>query len=211
MPSLCLEAYLSQYERWPRRGRHVLAQFDEQSVVVYQAYGRSIGNFAKENGHFFGGGFSFNRMSWIKPNFLWMMYRSGWASKPGQEVVLAVWIARTLFDTFLAEAVPSNWDRTRYSSRAEWKKATNTSNVLLQWDPDHDPAGGPIERRALQLGLRGDALESFARPIQVEDISDFVHSEHAKYRIAGVQALTTPREDVYPCRQMTASLLSIAP
>jgi len=25
-----------------------------------------------------------NRMTWIKPNFLWMMYRSGWASKKNQ-------------------------------------------------------------------------------------------------------------------------------
>ncbi|WP_425365083.1 DUF4291 family protein [Eubacterium ruminantium] len=29
----------------------------------------------------FGSHFSMNRMSWIKPSFLWMMYRCGWCGK----------------------------------------------------------------------------------------------------------------------------------
>ena len=66
-------------------GRHVLAQYDAETVVVYQAYRPSIGAFAATHGYF-GGGFSPSRMSWIKPNFLWMMYRCGWATKEGQEV-----------------------------------------------------------------------------------------------------------------------------
>jgi hypothetical protein len=28
------------------------------------------------------------------------------------------------------------------------------SEVRLQWNPDHDPTGNKLERRALQLGLR---------------------------------------------------------
>ncbi|MFT5999906.1 MAG: hypothetical protein ACI81P_002365 [Neolewinella sp.] len=32
-----------------------------------------------------GPAFSYQRMSWIKPNFLWMMYRCGWAKKQDQE------------------------------------------------------------------------------------------------------------------------------
>ena len=46
-------------------------------------------------------------MSWIKPNFLWKMYRCGWATKEGQEIVLAVWIASAAFaavDISLEEA-----------------------------------------------------------------------------------------------------------
>ncbi|WP_458785448.1 DUF4291 family protein [Vallitalea sediminicola] len=30
----------------------------------------------------FGSSFKLNRMTWVKPSFLWMMYRSGWAKKP---------------------------------------------------------------------------------------------------------------------------------
>jgi Domain of unknown function (DUF4291) len=104
---LLTEPYLNQASNWPKTGRHILAQFDENTVVVYQAYRPAIGLFAAEHGYF-GGEFSLNRMSWIKPNFLWMMYRSGWGTKPGQEVILAVWLKRSAFDEILASAIHSN-------------------------------------------------------------------------------------------------------
>ena len=54
----------------------------------------------------FGGDkFSFSRMSWIKTNFLWMMYRCGWTSKPGQEHVLAVRITHEGFNTILSQVL----------------------------------------------------------------------------------------------------------
>jgi len=80
---LIAEPYNAQLAVWPASGRHILAQFDEHSVVVYQAYNAAIGNFAAKNGYF-GGEFRLNRMSWIKTNFLWMMYRSGWGQKPNR-------------------------------------------------------------------------------------------------------------------------------
>jgi hypothetical protein len=89
MTRLTVEPYVEQSRRWPRSGRHILAQFDENEIDVYQAYRPDIGRFAAEHGYF-GGAFSYERMSWIKPNFLWMMYRSGWGKKEGQEVTLAV-------------------------------------------------------------------------------------------------------------------------
>src|SRR4051794_25066955 len=82
---LITEPYLVQNARWPRSGRHIPAQFDAESVVVYQAYNLSIGHFAARHGYF-GGDFSTSRMTWIKPNFLWMMYRSGWGTKENREV-----------------------------------------------------------------------------------------------------------------------------
>ncbi len=74
------ELYTEQTVRWPSEGRHILAHYDDRSIIVYQAYRPSIGRFAIEHGYF-GGDFSFARMSWIKPNFLWMMYRSGWGTR----------------------------------------------------------------------------------------------------------------------------------
>src|SRR5687768_745685 len=120
---LATERYEAQTARWPTRGRHILAQFDDTSVVVYQAYRPSIGTFAAANGHFRGGGFSLDRMSWIKPNFLWMMYRCGWAQKDGQEVVLAVRIKREGFDAVLEAAVPSSYHAHRYPTRDDWQQA----------------------------------------------------------------------------------------
>src|SRR5215468_2098098 len=99
MISLKTEAYLTQVERWPKFGRWILAQYDAESIVVYQAYKPEIGHFAAQNGYF-GGEFSLKRMSWIKPNFLWMMYRSGWATKQDQEIVSACGCAASSLTTF---------------------------------------------------------------------------------------------------------------
>ena len=113
---LVTEKYLTQVSNWPERGKHILAQFDENSIVVYQAYRPEIGHFAVSKGYF-GGEFSLSRMSWIKPNFLWMMYRSGWGTKIGQEVILAVTIQRTAFDEILAKAVHSIFIPTIYKTQ----------------------------------------------------------------------------------------------
>lgn len=194
-----LELYSDQAARWPKSGRHILAQFDADSIVVYQAYRPETGRFAAEHGYF-GTGFSLGRMSWIKPNFLWMMYRSGWASKEGQEVVLALRLRRAAFDEILSEAVPSCFQREAYASEHEWKAAVARSDVRLQWDPDHHPSGSPVERRAIQLGLRGPVLARYAKEllVSVEDISGFVREQRAHVEKKDYGLLKTPREDVYP-------------
>jgi hypothetical protein len=166
------ENYLIQKQRWPKQGRHILAQFDKDRVVVYQAYRPEIGDFAASNGYF-GGAYSLSRMSWIKANFLWRMYRCGWASKPGQEVVLAVRIKRSAFAEILRAAVYSSYVSAVYGDRETWKNALSNSSVRLQWDPDHNPTGEKVERRAIQLGLRQAVLASYARQwiLDIEDVS----------------------------------------
>src|SRR5262249_45840354 len=116
------ELYLKQRQCWPACGRHILAQFDAESIVVYQAYRPEIGHFAAEHSYF-GGSFSLDRTSWIKPNFLWMMFRSGWGTKESQEVTLAVWLQRSAFDAILKEAVHSTFVPEVYRSQKEWKQA----------------------------------------------------------------------------------------
>lgn len=116
MPLITLP-YTTQATTWPQQGRHILAQFDAETVVVYQAYRPEIGHFAARHGYF-GGAFSLSRMSWIKPNFLWMMYRSGWGIKPDQEVTLAIRLQRVAFDALLAQAVPSSFDARHFETEA---------------------------------------------------------------------------------------------
>ncbi|HEU4557133.1 MAG TPA: DUF4291 domain-containing protein [Longimicrobium sp.] len=196
--TLATEPYLAQVERWPRCGRHVLAQFDDESVVVYQAYRPAIGHYAARHQRF-GGEFSFTRMSWVKTNFLWMMYRSGWGTKPGQEVTLAVRIRRAGFDQLLREAVHSSFAPEVYADHAAWEAAVAGSSVRLQWDPDHDPTGAKVERRAVQLGLRGEVLAAYARDwiVEISDISPFVVEQRSHAR-PPYSSLVTPCEDVYP-------------
>lgn len=194
---LVTEKYGALRDSWPSEGRHILAHFDDESVVVYQAYRPEIGEFAAKHGYF-GGAFSFTRMSWVKPNFLWMMYRSGWARKEGQEVVLAIRLKREAFDEILAAAVHSSYQPGVYASQAEWKAMLPTSQVRLQWDPDHDPSGASQERRAIQLGLRGKTLRDYATDwiLEIEDISDFVRREASRRTDAA--SLMLPKESVYP-------------
>jgi hypothetical protein len=191
---------------WPTSGRHILASYDDTSVVVYQAYRPSIGRFAATNGYF-GGEFSFSRMSWIKPNFLWMMYRSGWGTKEDQEVTLAVRLRRQAFDAILAAAVPSAHDPELFGSREAWQAAVKTSDVRLQWDPDHDPSGAPTQRRAVQLGLRGDVLARYAREdlVSIEDVSEQVAAQRANARDFRHADLRVPRERVYPVTEPTTA------
>jgi len=196
---LVTEPYLEQLQRWPTSGRHILAQFDDHAVVVYQAYRPTIGHFAVQHG-FFGGSFSLDRMSWIKPNFLWMMFRSDWGTKQDQGVTLAVWLKRSAFDAILCEAVHSSFQPAVYPNETAWKQALAHSFVRLQWDPDHDPSGGKVERRAIQLGLRDDLLARYAREwiIHIEDISAFVTQQRRYAQSAGYARLVTPREIIYP-------------
>jgi len=195
--NLRTESYLEQRQRWPKSGRHILAQYDDESVVVYQAYRPAIGNFAAAHGYF-GGEFSLGRMSWIKPNFLWMMYRSGWGSKEGQEVVLAIRLRRSAFDEILSQAVHSSFVPDGYALRSEWQEMVKTSDVRLQWDPDHAPSGAKEERRAIQLGLRGEVLRRYAREwiVDIQDVSGFVAEQRES--LSAFENLRTPAERVYP-------------
>ncbi|MBD1923988.1 DUF4291 domain-containing protein [Microcoleus sp. FACHB-831] len=197
--SLNTEPYLTQISKWPETGRHILAQFDDTSIVVYQAYRPAIGRFAASH-NYFGGEFSLNRMSWIKPNFLWMMYRSGWGTKEGQEVTLAVRLKRSAFDEILSAAVHSSFLPDFYPSEKEWQQAVEQSSVRLQWDPDHHPSGAKLERRAIQLGLRGDVLRHYAQDwiVNIEDISEFVRQQQEFVKAGDWSKLLTPCEEVYP-------------
>lgn len=200
------EPYLHQKDRWPQRGRVILAQYDTDSIVVYQAYRPAIGDFAAQHGYF-GGEFKLSRMTWIKPNFLWMMYRSGWGVKPGQEVILAIRLHRSAFDSILAQAVHSSFQSGLYENQESWQKAVQTSDVRLQWDPDHHPAGNKLERRAIQLGLRGEAIRKYAQEwiIDIEDISDFVAEQRQHVVSGNYEALLTPAESPYPVQALETS------
>ncbi|MEZ6036452.1 MAG: DUF4291 domain-containing protein [Planctomycetota bacterium] len=207
---LLTEPYLAQRARWPAEGRVVLAQADATSVIVYQAYRPAVGHFAAQHG-WFGGEFSLNRMTWIKPNFLWMMYRSSWGTAHNQEVVLAVRMRREAFDHVLATAVHSQFDAERYDSQEHWQKRVAGSDVRLQWDPDHAPGGAPQARRAVQLGMRGAAARSYSRDwlLGIEDISPFVAEQRAHVAAGALDRLVTPREEPYPIAAETARHLGI--
>jgi hypothetical protein len=203
--------YLEQVHSWPNTGRHILAQFDETSICVYQAYRPSIAEYAVANQRF-GGDFSYSRMSWIKPNFLWMMYRAGWATKEGQERILAIRLPRAFFDELLRSSVRSSRDPERFDSEESWRLAVAESDVRLQWDPDHDPSGRALERRAVQLGLRGEMLRRYGERevLSITDITDFVANQR-RHVEGDISLLEVPSESVYVPEVSAARTVGIDP
>lgn len=195
---LHIKPYKEQLNEWPQSGHHIMAQYNDEKVIVYQSYRPAIGDFAFRN-QFFGGPFSLQRMTWVKPNFLWMMYRNGWGTKEGQEVVLAIHLKRDAFERYLTGAVYSNYQEDVYGTKEAWKEAVQNSNVRLQWDPDHDPYGAKLERRAIQLGIRNEEIVSYAKEdiIEIEDISSFVAEQYQHVLANNLEALLIPEEHPY--------------
>lgn len=97
----------------------IRAQHDEDAVRVYQAYADEIADRALTAGRFVEP-FRLNRMSWIKPSFNWMMYRSGFARKEGQTRVLAIDLSREGFDWMIQNAVLSHFDPSLFGSKQQW-------------------------------------------------------------------------------------------
>ncbi|KAJ3259553.1 hypothetical protein HK103_002106 [Boothiomyces macroporosus] len=187
------EKYLSALSVWPPNGKHVLAQYDNEGIWVYQAYRPEIANHAVQHQRLDTCSlFSCTRMSWIKTNFLWMQYRSGWSTKENQERCLAIKLERSFFDWLLANAVESN---------EKIREKIEQSDIRLQWDPDHDPIGRKCERRAIQLGVRKDALMKIAtgeKVLEILDVTDFVESQRsAALNEALWKDLIVPIERVY--------------
>ncbi|MBN8524546.1 MAG: DUF4291 domain-containing protein [Planctomycetes bacterium] len=189
--------YLEVRQQWPNQGRTILASYNEHHIVVYQAYRHEIADIAIARQRF-EAPFSMQRMSWIKPNFLWMMHRCGWGTKPDQQRVLAVHLPRVAFELIVSQAVWSSFQTDLHASRDEWHAEVQRSDVRLQWDPDHAPDGAPLERRAIQLGLRGEVLRQYALewPVRIEDVSHMVQKQHPQ--IAYEFRLEVPNERTFP-------------
>lgn len=183
----------------PQLGQHILAQQTEHTIFVYQAFNPRIASYAIEHQQFGGEHYSFNRMTWIKPNFLWMMYRCGWAKRENQKRVLAIELLKTDFDKILGEAVHSSFKPVVYESREAWQAAIKASDVRLQWDPDHDPYGAKLERRAIQLGMRGEIQREFATQWirSIVDITDFVLAQGQHVEMKQLDQLLVMEEALY--------------
>ncbi len=196
-----IKKYKEQLNEWPEKGHHIMAQYDAKKVIVYQSYRPAIGNFAVKN-QFFGGPFKYTRMTWIKPNFLWMMYRNGWGTKEGQEVVLAIHLKRDAFERYLSQAVYSNFQADLYESKEHWQEEVANSSIRLQWDPDHDPYGAKLERRAIQLGIRNEEIVKYAKEdiLEIEDVSTFVNEQYQHVLNNELDKLIVPDEKPYISR-----------
>ena len=162
----------------------VRARYDDQTIRVYQAFPHRIGDHAAKHGRF-GEEFSLSRMTWIKPSFNWMMYRSGYGEKRDQEVVLALDITREGFEWALRHAALSSFDPAIHADQADWQRQLENSSVRIQWDPSRDwRLARHATERTIQMGLAGDAVRHYVEKwiVRIEDVSDLARAfaQHAR-------------------------------
>jgi hypothetical protein len=180
--------------------RQIRAVYDEKTIRVYQAYSDAIADSALKRNTFVAPPFKMERMTWIKPSFLWMMYRAGWGYKDeGQKRILAIDITREGFEWALAHSCPSHPEPGM--SAEEWEQLKSRSPVRTQWDPERDLLLQPLPHRAIQIGLSNEAVRSYVGEwIQrITDVTPLAHSIHsfvAEDRINEAK-LSLPREVVY--------------
>lgn len=160
--------------------RQIRAVHDDATIRVYQAYSNEIAEAALAHGTFTSPPFKRERMTWIKPSFLWMMYRAGWGYKdPGQQRILAIDISRAGFAWALQHGCPSHPEEGM--SQADWQALKQASPVRIQWDPERDLLLQPLPHRAIQVGLSGEAVRLYVDEwIQaVSDVTPLAHDIHA--------------------------------
>lgn len=178
--------------------RKVFASYDAEGVYVYQAFKPTIVAAALRRGAF-DKGFSLDRMTWIKPSFGWMLYRSGYAAKHNQEAILKIKLTHAGFLAILRQSVETSFNPRIYESDVVWAAALSKSDVRHQWDPERGLRGEKLERRAIQIGIRGDTVKCYVNDwiLALEEVTALAQTigQAVKERHAVLPA--TPVEEEY--------------
>jgi len=150
-------------------GAEVLSgEWDAEGVYFYQAFNHEIADWAVEHQGFGGPAFNPARMTWIKPSFAWVLYRSGYGHKHSQHRILKVKLPHSAVASLL--------------SQCACKHAGGGTLGRVQWDPARDlmEADGREPRRcrgrAIQIGLKGRLSELYVRSAtSIEDVTELSH------------------------------------
>lgn len=184
-----------------RPEREIRATFDRETITVYQAFDAAIADAALKAGRFVAP-FSFHRMTWIKPSFLWLMARSQWGQKRGQQRVLGVRIRRSGWEAALNEAVLTDPDVRVYAHPGVWQRELDRAKVHAQWDPERSLRGTKFAWRSVQVGISRHRIEQYVNEwiVEINDETPRVRKIHAllgRGRVKDARRLL-PIERVYP-------------
>lgn len=157
----------------------IRAIYDEKTITIYQAYSCDIALPAVTHQKFVPP-FKLERMTWIKPSFLWMMYRSGWATKMSQEHILAIKITIEGFLWALNNSCLSHYDPNIHQSKEEWEQKMKAAPVRIQWDPERDIHLEKLPYRSIQIGLSCIAVEKYLNEwiVSITDITPLCKKIH---------------------------------
>ncbi|MCJ1442354.1 MAG: hypothetical protein MMC23_002848 [Stictis urceolatum] len=148
----------------------IRAHYDAHAITVYQAYSSAIA-LPAVNQQLLSASSSFKhtRMTWIKPSWCWMMYRSGYSYKdPRQECILALRVRRSVFEELLATSVLSS-----HQSQGEEEKERG-ERVRIQWDPERGPRLERLEERSIQVGIPAGLSKKWVEEaiVGIEDVTE---------------------------------------
>ncbi len=148
----------------------IRADYDRETITIYQAYSAVIADPALE-AQTFVPPFSFHRMTWIKPSFLWLMHRSNWGQKSGQERTLAVRLKRSGWERALSLAVLTSFEPTVFRSPEEWQDPFRQAQAHLQWDPERSLRGAGLPYLSIQVGLSRHIIREYVEEwiVAIED------------------------------------------
>lgn len=150
--------------------RQIRAVYDDETITVYQAYPPVIADPAVATQHLAAStAFKTRRMTWIKPSWCWMMYRSGYSFKDaGQRRVLALRITHEGFIELLRRAV-----LTHGGGGGEEKVEGVAGDVKVQWDPERSPRLEKLDWRSIQVGISGDLVAEWVCEwiVEIEDVT----------------------------------------
>ncbi len=194
--------------------RQIRAVYTEKTIRVYQAYSHRIADAALKAGTFVSPPFKMHRMTWIKPSFLWMMHRSGWGEKSGQERILAIDITREGFEWALGHACLSHYESGVYGSYEEWLNVKKNSPVRIQWDPERDISLGKLDYRSIQIGLSGEGSKLYVNEwiTGLKEITPMCKKirETSKDKESPAKAMELlPKEEIYPLPESISSKIGI--
>ena len=151
--------------------RQIRADYNRDNIIVYQAYHKEIAEPTLKAGRFVEP-FSWGRMTWIKPSYLWLMARSNWGTKSRQEHILAIRIKRAGWERALSLGVLSSFESKTHKQEANWRSQFEEATVHVQWDPERTINGKKLEHRSIQVGLSRSIIRDFTDD-WILDISDF--------------------------------------
>jgi hypothetical protein len=179
----------------------IRADYNAESIIVYQAYAANIALPALETQRFVAP-FSFNRMTWIKPSFLWLMERSNWGQKSGQEHILAIRIKRTGWDEALTLGVLTHPEKTLYTNAEIWQAEFDKAHVHIQWDPERSIRGATLPYDSIQVGLSRHIIQRYVDEwmVAIEDYTPLVRKIHSFLKNGDTEKAKKflPKERIYP-------------
>ena len=153
----------------------IRANYDKDTIVIYQAYAPNIAEPAIKQQRFVSP-FSFHRMTWIKPSFLWLMHRSNWGQRNGQQRTLAIHITRNGWDKALSMGILTHPEPLIYPNPSAWETQFKNAYVHIQWDTERSLRGAGLNYFSIQVGISRHLIREYVDEwiVKVEDLTHTV-------------------------------------